>query len=61
MNDEAIATLKKNGTYLVPTLYLMDWQRENAAKANLPDFLQAKMKLVSGSGKAMPRRHLKRA
>ena len=27
MNDEAIATLKKNGTYLVPTLYLVDWQR----------------------------------
>ena len=52
MNDEAIATLKKNGTYLVPTLYLMDWQRENAAKANLPDFLQAKMKLVSEHGKA---------
>jgi imidazolonepropionase-like amidohydrolase len=51
MNDEAIATLKKNGTYLVPTLYLVDWQRENAAKANLPDFLQAKMKLVSEYGK----------
>ena len=34
MNDEAIATLKKNGTYSVPTLYLMDWHRENAAKAN---------------------------
>jgi imidazolonepropionase-like amidohydrolase len=52
MNDEAIATLKKNGTYLVPTLYLMDWQRENAAKANLPSFLQAKMKLVSEHGQA---------
>jgi imidazolonepropionase-like amidohydrolase len=52
MNDEAIATLKKNATYLVPTLYLIDWQRENAAKANLPDFLQAKMKLVSESAKA---------
>jgi imidazolonepropionase-like amidohydrolase len=52
MNDEAISTLKKNGTYLVPTLYLMDWQRDNAAKANLPDFLQAKMKLVSEHGKA---------
>jgi imidazolonepropionase-like amidohydrolase len=34
MNDAAIATLKKNGTYLVPTLNLIDWQRENAAKAN---------------------------
>ena len=52
MNDEAIATLKKNGTYLVPTLYLIDWQRENAAKANLPDFLKAKMELVSQSSKA---------
>jgi len=52
MNDEAIATLKKNGTYLVPTLYLVDWQRENAAKANLPDFLRAKMEMVSQSSKA---------
>jgi imidazolonepropionase-like amidohydrolase len=52
MNDEAIATLKKNGTYLVPTLYLIDWQRENAAQANLPDFLKAKMELVSQTGKA---------
>ena len=50
MDDAAIATLKKNGTYLVPTLYLMDWNRENAAKANLPDFLQAKMLMVSGRG-----------
>src|SRR6202158_3796917 len=51
MNDEAIATLKKNGTYLVPTLYLMDWNRENAAKANLPDFARQKMALVSAQGK----------
>jgi len=52
MNDAAIATLKKNGTYLVPTLYLLDWQRENAAKANLPEFARAKMELVSQAGKA---------
>jgi imidazolonepropionase-like amidohydrolase len=51
MNDEAIATLKKNGTYLVPTLYLMDWHREHAAQANLPDFVKAKMDLVSQVGK----------
>jgi len=50
MDDAAIATLKKNGTYIVPTLYLMDWNRENAEKANLPDFLQAKMKSVSAQG-----------
>jgi imidazolonepropionase-like amidohydrolase len=52
MNDEAIATLKKNGTYLVPTLYLIDWQRENAAQANLPDYLKRKMELVSQTGRA---------
>lgn len=51
MNDEAIATLKKNGTYLVPTLYLIDWQREHASQANLPSFLKAKMDLVSRSAK----------
>jgi imidazolonepropionase-like amidohydrolase len=51
MNDEAIATLKKNGTYLVPTLYLMDWQSENAAQANLPDFAKRKMEMVSEMGK----------
>jgi imidazolonepropionase-like amidohydrolase len=52
MNDAAIATLKKNGTYLVPTLYLVDWQREHAAEANLPEFSRKKMELVSQLGKA---------
>src|SRR5438874_2489935 len=52
MDDAAIATLKKNGTYLVPTLYLMDWQRENAAKANLPDYARRKMEAVSEKGLA---------
>ncbi len=51
MNDAAIATLKKNGTYLVPTLYLVDWQRENAARANLPDYAKRKMDMVSEVGK----------
>ena len=33
MDDDAIATMKKNGTYLVPTLYLDGLDpRENAAK-----------------------------
>lgn len=56
MNDEAIATLKKNGTYLVPTLYLIDWQREHAAQANLPSFLKTKMDLVSRTGKENARK-----
>src|SRR5437660_1113651 len=52
MDDASIATLKKNGTYLVPTLYLVDWQRENAAKANLPEYARKKMEMVSEKGQA---------
>src|SRR6184192_1060518 len=52
MNDAAVATLKKNGTYLVPTLYLVDWQREHAREANLPDYAKKKMEMVSQTGKA---------
>jgi imidazolonepropionase-like amidohydrolase len=40
INDEAIAAMKKNGTYLVPTLYLEDWLTE---KGNLPPFYKQKM------------------
>ena len=47
MSDEAIATLKKNGTYLVPTLYLTEWWTENAAKMHAPEYLATKMKMVS--------------
>ena len=31
INDEAIAEMKKRGTYLVPTLYLEDWMRGERA------------------------------
>ena len=51
MNDAAIATLKKNGTYLVPTLYLVDWQREHATGVNLPEYARRKMEMVSAVGK----------
>ena len=47
MDDAAIAALKKNGTYLVPTLYLIDWHRENAAHNNVPEFSRRKMQMVS--------------
>ena len=50
MDDASIATLKKNGTYLVPTLYLVDWQRENAAIAHLPEYARKKMDMVSQVG-----------
>jgi imidazolonepropionase-like amidohydrolase len=52
MDDASIATLKKNGTYLVPTLYLMDWNRENMAKRNLPDYVVRKMEMVTQVGQA---------
>jgi len=52
MNDAAVATLKKNGTYLVPTLYLTEWQTEHAAQVNLPEFLRHKMETVAAVGKA---------
>jgi imidazolonepropionase-like amidohydrolase len=41
IDDASIAEMKKNGTYLVPTLYLEDWMIE---KGNLPPFYQQKMK-----------------
>jgi imidazolonepropionase-like amidohydrolase len=44
INDKAIAVMKKNGTYLVPTLYLEDWILE---KGNLPIFYRQKMLDVS--------------
>jgi len=46
IDDAAIAEMKKNGTYLVPTLYLGDWFMENADKNHVPDYLLAKAKAV---------------
>ncbi len=57
MDDASIATVKKNGTYVVPTLYLMDWHRENAATRKMPDFMVKKMEMVSAQGQ----KNLKRA
>ena len=48
INDEAIAVMKKNGTYLVPTLYLEDWMLESG---HLPDFYHQKMVDVSAVAK----------
>jgi imidazolonepropionase-like amidohydrolase len=46
IDDAGIAEMKKNGTYLVPTLYLGDWFLENAEKNHVPDFLLMKAKTV---------------
>jgi imidazolonepropionase-like amidohydrolase len=45
IDDNGIAVMKKNGTYLVPTLYLGYWLLENEATA-LPDFARAKAHAV---------------
>ena len=44
INDEDIALMKKKGTYLVPTAYLIDWAQQYA---NLPPLYAQKMKDVS--------------
>jgi imidazolonepropionase-like amidohydrolase len=49
INDEDIALMKKKGTYLVPTAYLIDWVRQYA---NLPPLYAQKMKDVSVVEKA---------
>jgi imidazolonepropionase-like amidohydrolase len=48
INDEAIAVMKKNGTYLVPTIYLEDWMLQFG---KLPPFYEQKMKDVSAVAK----------
>src|SRR5437868_7813087 len=42
IDEAAIAAMKKNGTYLVPTLYLGDWFLENAESLHVPAELIAK-------------------
>jgi imidazolonepropionase-like amidohydrolase len=49
INDQAIAEMKKRGTYLVPTLYLEDWMLEHG---NLPAFYHQKMIDVSAVAKS---------
>ena len=44
IDDPSIAAMKKYGTYLVPTAYLIDWMMQNG---HLPDIYQQKMKDVS--------------
>jgi imidazolonepropionase-like amidohydrolase len=49
IDDPAIAEMKKDGTYLVPTLYLEDWMLE---KGKLPAFYHQKMVDVSAVAKS---------
>jgi imidazolonepropionase-like amidohydrolase len=46
IDDAAIAEMKKNGTYLVPTLYLADWFLANAERIGTPPELIGKAREV---------------
>jgi imidazolonepropionase-like amidohydrolase len=46
IDEEDIAAMKKHGTWLVPTLYLIDWMREIG---HLPAMFQKKMTDVSAA------------
>ena len=46
INDEDIQLMKQHGTYLVPTLYLMDWFMENYKALGLSEGVVAKAKAV---------------
>jgi len=46
IDDEDIQLMKERGTYLVPTLYLMDWFMENYQKLGLTEDVVAKAKFV---------------
>jgi imidazolonepropionase-like amidohydrolase len=46
IDDAAIAVMKKNGTYLVPTLMAGQWLMDNAAQMQKPEWVIAKTKSV---------------
>jgi len=46
IDDAAIAEMKKNGIYLVPTLYLGDWLLDNAERLHIPAEMVAKARVI---------------
>ena len=48
MDDAAIATLKKNGTYLVPTLFLTEYMQQNMEHSDVPEYSKQKMRWIAG-------------
>jgi imidazolonepropionase-like amidohydrolase len=46
MDDAAIATLKKNGTYLVPTVFLGEYMEQRIDKSDVPEYSKQKMRDV---------------
>jgi len=51
IDDAAIAEMKKDGTYLVPTLYLADWFLEHAEQVHVPPEMIAKGRTVMAAAR----------
>jgi imidazolonepropionase-like amidohydrolase len=49
MDDASVSTLKKNGTYLVPTLFLTEYMQANLEHSNVPEFSKKKMRDVAAA------------
>ena len=49
MDDAAVATLKKNGTYLVPTLFLGEYMLAHLEQSDVPEYSKQKMRDVAGA------------
>src|SRR5204863_7980641 len=47
--DAAIATFKKNGTYLVPTLFLGEYMEKNLDRSDVPEYSKQKMRDVAAA------------
>jgi imidazolonepropionase-like amidohydrolase len=46
IDDEAIRMMKARGTYLVPTLYLAEWLKDNMTKIGMPEMYAAKERAI---------------
>jgi imidazolonepropionase-like amidohydrolase len=49
MDDAAVAALKKNGTYLVPTLFLGEYMLAHLEQSDVPEFSKQKMRDVAAA------------
>jgi imidazolonepropionase-like amidohydrolase len=49
MDDAAVATLKKNGTYLVPTLFLGEYMLSHLEHSDVPEYSKQKMRDVAAA------------
>src|SRR5436190_17023942 len=49
MNDAAGATLKKNGSFLVPTLFLGEYMEKNLDRSDVPEYSKQKMRDVAAA------------